>query len=156
MIVGVDKDLEMVPKLVVAIVMVALDGGVLDGAVHSLDLAIGPRMVGLGQAVLDAVLAADLVEAMDSVARGTSVPVAREVGELDAIVGKDGVEVVGHRFEQRFQEQDRGQPICLFMKLNKGELIPRFTDQNSWAQFRNPIDMIFQGWSTSLFQASQQ
>jgi hypothetical protein len=35
-------------------------------------------------------------------------------------------------------------------------LIPRFTDQNSRAQFRNPIDMIFQGWSTSLFQASQQ
>ena len=35
-------------------------------------------------------------------------------------------------------------------------LIPRFTDQNSRAQSRRPIDMIFQGWSTSLFQASQQ
>ena len=32
-------------------------------------------------------------------------------------------------------------------------LIPRFSDQNAYAQSRRPIDMIFQGCSTSLFQA---
>lgn len=37
-------------------------GGLLDGAVHPLDLTIGPRMLHLGQPVLDAVLAADAVE----------------------------------------------------------------------------------------------
>ena len=87
MIVGVDEDLEMFSKLVVTIVMVAFDGGVLDGAVHPLDLAIGPWVVRLCQSVLDAVLAADLVEAMDPVARGPSITIAREVGELDSIVG---------------------------------------------------------------------
>src|SRR5215217_7180729 len=43
-------------------VVEGLDGGLLDGAVHPLRLTIGPRVVGLGQPVLDAVLAADAVE----------------------------------------------------------------------------------------------
>lgn len=42
-------------------------------------------------------------------------------------------------------------------KVTRGQvltvLIPRFNDQNSFAQSRNPMDMIFQGCSTSLFQA---
>jgi hypothetical protein len=122
MIIGVYEDLEMVSKLVMTIVMVAFDGGVLDGAVHPLDLAVGPRVVRLCQSVLDAVLAADLVEAMDPVARGPSITIAWEVGELDAIVSKNDVKALGHCFEQRFQERDRGRPIRLFMKLNKGEL----------------------------------
>ena len=43
--------------------MVALDGSVFDGAVHPHDIAVGPRLVRLGQSMLDAMLAADLVEA---------------------------------------------------------------------------------------------
>ena len=35
-------------------------------------------------------------------------------------------------------------------------LIPIPIDQNPWAQSRRPMDMMRQGWSTSLFQASQQ
>jgi hypothetical protein len=35
-------------------------------------------------------------------------------------------------------------------------LIPSPIDQNRCAQSRNPIDIIVQGWSTSLFQAKQQ
>ncbi len=31
-----------------------------------------------------------------------------------------------------------------------------FVDQDPWAQLRRPMDMIRQGWSTRLFQASQQ
>ena len=37
-----------------------------------------------------------------------------------------------------------------------GNLIPSPIDQNRCAQSRNPIDIIVQGWSTSLFQAKQQ
>ena len=112
MIVGVDEELEVLPELVVADVMVAFDGGVLDGAVHSLDLAVGPRVVGLGEAVLDAVFTADLVEAVDAHASGPAIPVAWQVGKLDApfdclpaavaqdrIVGQDGVQVVWHRLD---------------------------------------------------------
>lgn len=56
-IVGIDEELEMLPQLIMAPVMVAFDGGVLDAAVHPFDLTIGPRMVGLGESMLDAVFA---------------------------------------------------------------------------------------------------
>ena len=45
-----------------AVVVVALDGGVLEGAVHPLDLAVRPGMARLGQAVLDVVLRAGELE----------------------------------------------------------------------------------------------
>jgi hypothetical protein len=40
MILGVNEELEVLPYLVVAIVVVALDGRFLDGAVHPFDLAV--------------------------------------------------------------------------------------------------------------------
>ena len=42
-VVGIDEQLQVVPQLIMAGVMVALDRGVLDGAVHPLDLTVGPR-----------------------------------------------------------------------------------------------------------------
>ena len=38
----------------------------------------------------------------------------------------------------------------------RAELIPVPVNQNSCAHWRRPMDMILQGWSTSLFHASQQ
>jgi hypothetical protein len=35
-------------------------------------------------------------------------------------------------------------------------LIPAPTDAHPWTQSRSPMDMMVQGWSMSLFQASQQ
>ena len=35
-------------------------------------------------------------------------------------------------------------------------LIPNPSDQNPWAHWRSPMDMMRQGWSTSLFHAAQQ
>ena len=54
-------------ELVVVLVVVAFDGGFLDGPVHPLDLPIRPRMVGFGQAMLDAVLVANAVEQVHAV-----------------------------------------------------------------------------------------
>lgn len=45
----------MLLQLAVAVVVEASDSSVLDGSVHPLDLAVGPRVVDLGEAVLDAV-----------------------------------------------------------------------------------------------------
>ena len=70
MVVGIQEELQMRSELLVAVVVVALDGGVLEGSVHALDLTIGPRVIGLGQAVLDVVLAADPVEHMQAVTGG--------------------------------------------------------------------------------------
>jgi hypothetical protein len=41
-------------------------------------------------------------------------------------------------------------------RLPKGGLIPTCPDHHPWAHFRIPMDMIFHGRSTRLFQASQQ
>lgn len=51
-------------------------------------------MVRLGEAMLDVVLAADLVEAVDTIAGGRPVSVAWQVSELDTIIGEDSVQVV--------------------------------------------------------------
>ena len=69
MVAGVDERLKVLPELVVAVVVVALDRGVLDRSVHPLDLAVGPGVVLLGQAMLDAIFFADLIEAVNTVAR---------------------------------------------------------------------------------------
>ena len=58
----------MLPELVVAVVAVAFDSRFFSGAVHALHLAIGRWMVGLGEVVLDVVLAVDLVEADNPIA----------------------------------------------------------------------------------------
>ena len=103
--VGGDEGAEVLAELVVAIVMIAFDGGLLDGSVHPLDLPIGPRVLHLGQTMLDPVLVADAIE---DVMECVFVP--RLVGELDApfdclpaavaqdrIIGEDGVDGVRHR-----------------------------------------------------------
>jgi hypothetical protein len=43
--------------------------------------------------------------------------------------------------------------LSLRFEINGGHLIPHLIDQNPCAHWRNPIDMIFQGRSTSVFQA---
>ncbi len=48
MVVGIQEELQVRPELIMAVVVVALDGRVLDGAVHPLDLAVGPGMFDLG------------------------------------------------------------------------------------------------------------
>jgi hypothetical protein len=55
----------MAAQLAVRFVMEALAGGILDGAVHSLDLAVGPGMFGLSQAMIDIITGASHVEGMN-------------------------------------------------------------------------------------------
>lgn len=52
-IVGLNEVGEMAAELIVGIVKEAPDGCVLDGAVHSLDLAVSPGMPWLSQSVID-------------------------------------------------------------------------------------------------------
>jgi hypothetical protein len=82
-VVGVHEELQVCLELIVAVVVVALDGIVLDRAVHPLDLPIGPRVVRPGQAMLDAVLRANPVENVNE-----GVLVTRPIGKLDAVVGQ--------------------------------------------------------------------
>jgi hypothetical protein len=52
---GSDKVGQVGSELVVCLIVIALDGDLLEGAVHPLDLAVGPRVIGFGRAVPDAV-----------------------------------------------------------------------------------------------------
>jgi hypothetical protein len=61
-IVGIDKVVEVRGQLGMAVVMVAFDGGLLDCAVHPLDLAVGSGMLDLGEPVFDLIFVAAHVE----------------------------------------------------------------------------------------------
>lgn len=61
---GSNKGQDMGLQAFQVVVVVNLHGGVLDRAVHPLGLAVGPRMIGFGQAVLDTVFDADAAEDM--------------------------------------------------------------------------------------------
>jgi hypothetical protein len=74
----------------VVIVMKAFDGCFLDRAIHPLDLAIRSGMPHLREAVFDPVLATNAVE---DVREG--VRIQGPVGELNAVVGQHGVDLIG-------------------------------------------------------------
>jgi hypothetical protein len=56
-------------------------------------------MVGLGQAVFDVVLAAELIEAENPVASRPAVAISWQVGELDPVVGQDSVQPIRNRLD---------------------------------------------------------
>ena len=84
-------------QLFMIIVVIALDCGVLDCSVHSLDLTVSRLMVGFGQPMLNSVRVTDHVKTHRS--KMYCVSVSGLLGELDAIVREDSVNVKGDGFE---------------------------------------------------------
>ena len=76
-------------------VVMFLHGGIFERAVHSFHLAIGIRMIGLGEPMADARLRADTIE--DAI---EGLLIARPVGELDAVIGQHRVDLVEHGGDQ--------------------------------------------------------
>jgi len=91
-----DEVAQMVAQLFMAVVVETLYGSVLEGAVHVLDLPIGPWMIDLREAVLDSIFTASHVEHMGRVLGGWSVGVSRRISKLDVVVGEHRVDFVGH------------------------------------------------------------
>lgn len=56
-VLSVEEYDEVLSKLGMIVVVISTYGGFLDGAVHAFDLAIGPRVVELGQAAINVVAA---------------------------------------------------------------------------------------------------
>jgi hypothetical protein len=124
---------EVRSQLIVGFVVEAFYSRVLDRSVHSLDLTIGPRVVGLGQAVLDPVGFADHVEAhWPGIDR---VPVPRLLGELDAprhclsdqwrssgSISENGVDLIGYGFEHMLKELPGRLSVSGCNELSDGEL----------------------------------
>lgn len=65
---------------------ITLDGGVLERAIHALDLTVGPRMIRACQPMIDAADRTALIKARAAVQRFVRVTRTRGIGELDAIV----------------------------------------------------------------------
>ena len=88
--------------MAMAVVMEPFHRCLLDGAVHPLDLAVRPRVVGFGQAMLDPVGLADHVDAHWPGVDG--VPVAGLLCELNPVIRQNRVDLVGHSLEHVLQK----------------------------------------------------
>ncbi len=94
-VVGHDEVAEVGSPPVVSVVVIAFDRGLLKGSVHALDLSVGPRVIGFGQAVFDPVTLAGAVKRMTAQHGRRSLAVLRQVGERDAVVGGYRVDALG-------------------------------------------------------------
>jgi hypothetical protein len=104
-VVGLQEGGEVLAQWGMAIVVISTHGGLLDRAVHAFDLAVGPGMVGLGQAVINVVAGTGGFEGMSTedlallpgpldVGR-SGADVTRGGGEGGAVVGENGVDFTG-------------------------------------------------------------
>ena len=130
-VVGAHDVIQMLPKLVMAVVVVAFDRRVLDGSVHPLNLTIGPWMPRFGQAVVHIVLGTGILKGMgpedlaslhrflDQRDRRSSVAGR---GEVDAMVSQDRVHVVRHGLDQRAQEVAGDPGRHLLVQFHEGKL----------------------------------
>ncbi len=107
-------------QLIVGFVVEAFYSRVLDRSVHPLDLTLGPRMIGHGQPVLDPVGLADHVESHRSGVDG--VPVPGMLCDLDAIIGKNRVDLIGHSLKHVLQELPGGLSVSRCNELSDGKL----------------------------------
>ena len=87
-VVGPEEVCQVRFEWVVSMVKVAFYGGIFDGSVPTFDLTVGPWMVGFSQPMLDPIQNTEPVEGMTTEARGGLLPVLRQIGELDAVVGE--------------------------------------------------------------------
>ncbi len=114
-VVGQQKGLQVLVELVGGLVVEALDGGFFDGAVHALNLAVGPRVRRLGQAVLHVVFPANAVKAVP-----TRQELVRLRRELHPIVGEHGMHFVRQLVEHASQKLGRDDAFGARMQLGKG------------------------------------
>jgi hypothetical protein len=133
-VVGGEEVCEVRPQLLVRLVVEPSDGRFLDRAVHPFDLAFRSWMVRFDQPVLDPVGFADHVEAHWPGLDG--VPLARLLGELDAIDGQDGVDPVRHGLKHVLQELPGRLPVSRCNELHDGELGGSvYSDEQVWLAF---------------------
>ena len=127
-VVGGDEGQDVGLEAFQVVVVVDLDCGVLDRAVHPFGLAVGPRVIGLGQPVLDAMLDADAIEDVrtEQTCAGP-IPVLGQVGEGHAVVREHDVDLVGKDLHRVPQEGSARHLAGLVVELDVGEL-------------RNPVD----------------
>lgn len=130
-VVSVEEGGEMVAELSMVLVVIGAHGGVLEGAIHTFDLAVGPRMVRFGEAVIDMMVSAGVFEGMSAedlaalkgkadVVGGRSGIAWR--GEVSAVVGEDGVDAVRNSGDQLLKELGCSAARRSWDESSKGKL----------------------------------
>ena len=121
-------------QLVMALVVEAPDGGLLERPVHALDLTVSPGVVWPGEPMLDAGACAGQLEGVgtedlaglersnDLRNRGAT---RAGIGEVRAVVGEDGVDAVGHRCDQAPEEIGSDATGRLLSSSAKANLLVR-------------------------------
>jgi hypothetical protein len=90
-IVGRQEGIEVLFEVLMRLAIEFSDRGFFEGAVHALDLAIGPGVIGFGEAVPHPILLADAVENMRE-----GIVIAFAVGELDTVIGEHCMDLIGY------------------------------------------------------------
>lgn len=121
-VVSGDEVAEVGSQLVVAVVVVALNRGLFDGAVHALDLAVGPGMIGFRETVVDAMQQTDPIEWMAAKAGCWSLSILWKISELDAVVGEHGMNPIRNSRDQRLQEGCGGSHVRTLDQFHESEL----------------------------------
>lgn len=113
------------------VVVEAVDGSFPDGPIHALDFAIGPGMLGLGQAVIDVVPSAGIFEGVCPEAftishslfdLGDGRALSAWGGEAGAVVRENGMDLVGHGHDEMQREVGSGSGRCRLVQLGRSEL----------------------------------
>ena len=89
------ESLQMLFEVVVGLIGVFLHGGVVARAAHAFDLAIRPGVVGCGQPMGDPTLLTDTIAHVKECGL-----ITLAVGELDAMIGQDSVDLIGYSGDQ--------------------------------------------------------
>ena len=105
----------MLVELLRRLIVEALDGGFFQRAIHPLDLAIGPRVSGLGQAMLDALFTANADKTVP-----TWQYLRRLFRELYTIIGQHLVHFVRQIVEHAPQKFGCYHPLSAGMEFGEG------------------------------------
>ena len=130
-VVGVEEGSEVLLELGMGLVMIGTNSSFLDRAIHAFDLAVGPRVVGLGEAVIDIVASTREFESVSpedlasgqgqlDVLRSRS-GIARR-SEVGAVVGENNMDAVGNGLDQFIQELCSDAAGGLLDQLDESEL----------------------------------
>ena len=103
-----------------AIVVIPFYGRVFNRAVHALDLSVRPRVVWLGQAMLNAICSANDVK--PHVPGIGGVPVAGLLTKLDAVVRKDCAHLVWNGFQHGLEKLTGCLAVCFVDQLRNSKL----------------------------------
>ncbi len=111
--VGRDEVGEVLTEVLVCLVVEAFHGSFLEGSVHAFDLAVGPGMLRLGQAMIDIGFGAGEPEGVGAEEfalmkcqpdrGGCGASIAKR-GEMHSVVGEYSVDRIEHELDQRVQE----------------------------------------------------